>query len=147
MHLNKLITLSLFLGPSYSFSLDDFPYEDVLPVTDMLKDLYAQRDSGELEFKSPDAFKSFEQLANKYGYLSETHQVVTKDGYILDIFRIPGKIDEENLSNKPVVFLQHGLGADFMQWVMNYPEQSPAYVLANQGYDVWLGNNRGTTHG
>lgn len=34
-----------------------------------------------------------------------------------------------------------------MQWVMNYPEQSPAYVLAEHGYDVWLGNNRGTTYG
>jgi len=34
-----------------------------------------------------------------------------------------------------------------MQWVMNYPEQSPAYVLADQGYDVWLGNNRGTYFG
>ena len=112
----------------------------------MLKDLYAQRDSGELELNSPDAFKSFEFLANKYGYLSERHQVTTKDGYILDIFRIPGKLEEEN-TKKPVVFLQHGLGANMMQWVMNYPEQSPAYVLANQGYDVWLGNNRGTTFG
>jgi lysosomal acid lipase/cholesteryl ester hydrolase len=72
--------------------------------------------------------------------------VVTKDGYILDLYRIPGRIGDSNLA-KPAVLLQHGLGADMMQWVMNYPAQAPAYVLATQGYDVWLGNNRGTTHG
>jgi len=30
-----------------------------------------------------------------------------------------------------------------MQWVMNRPENAPAFVLAKNGYDVWLGNNRG----
>ena len=31
-----------------------------------------------------------------------------------------------------------------MQWVYNRPEVAPALVLARAGYDVWLGNNRGT---
>jgi lysosomal acid lipase/cholesteryl ester hydrolase len=30
-----------------------------------------------------------------------------------------------------------------MEWVMNTPETAPAFVLARNGYDVWLGNNRG----
>ena len=31
-----------------------------------------------------------------------------------------------------------------MQWVFNSPDVAPAFVLARAGYDVWLGNNRGT---
>ena len=30
-----------------------------------------------------------------------------------------------------------------MNWVWHFPNLAPALVLANSGYDVWLGNNRG----
>ena len=30
-----------------------------------------------------------------------------------------------------------------MAWVSAQPEVAPAFVLAKDGYDVWLGNNRG----
>ena len=31
-------------------------------------------------------------------------------------------------------------------WMPNKPEQVPPFVLAEQGYDVWLGNNRGVRY-
>lgn len=36
--------------------------------------------------------------------------------------------------------------ADMMEWVMNTGETAPAFVIARAGYDVWLGNNRGTRY-
>ena len=38
----------------------------------------------------------------------------------------------------------HGLWADMMCWIWNDAELSPAFNLVRAGYDVWLGNNRGT---
>jgi lysosomal acid lipase/cholesteryl ester hydrolase len=36
------------------------------------------------------------------------------------------------------------MGINMMQWILNTPETTQAFVLALAGYDVWMGNNRGT---
>jgi len=49
-------------------------------------------------------------------------------------------------TDKPPVLLVHGLQTDMMFWIVNHAEVSPAFVLAREGFDVWLINNRGTRH-
>eukprot|EP01087_Luapelamoeba_hula_P000438 TRINITY_DN10328_c0_g1_i1.p1 TRINITY_DN10328_c0_g1~~TRINITY_DN10328_c0_g1_i1.p1 ORF type:complete len:614 (-),score=68.36 TRINITY_DN10328_c0_g1_i1:47-1888(-) len=86
------------------------------------------------------------ELISTKGYPAEMHEVETSDGYILTVHRVKhGKrAQEEGL---PVVFMMHGFMDCSATWVINRDTQSLAYILANAGYDVWMGNNRGTRHG
>ena len=68
--------------------------------------------------------------------------MTTEDGYVLSVFRVKNP----NLKpNAPVIFMQHGLFGSGENWVMNGPK-SPAFYFAKLGYDVWLGNHRGTKY-
>ena len=93
---------------------------------------------------NPDITKTFAELCSDNGFASEAHEVTTEDGYILTVFRIPGLLGESP-SDKPPVFMQHGVFDSAYGWIMNYPDVSPAFVAAKAGYDVWLGNSRGNT--
>lgn len=82
-----------------------------------------------------------------FGYPLEIHQVVTKDGYILELHRIPHGLTEAKLPRsreKSVVFLMHGIYCTSGVFSINHRDKSLPYILADKGYDVWLGNQRGT---
>lgn len=97
---------------------------------------------GELE--GSDAFKTMDQIALENGFAIESHFVVTQDGYITSMWRIPGLLNEDlSDSKKPPLLMTHGMESDMMQWVMNRESAAPAFVLARNGYDVWMANNRG----
>ena len=87
---------------------------------------------------------SSKQIAEAIGLQMETHEVVTKDGYVLTMFRV-FKDSTSDTENKPVIFFQHGL-SDTADSMMINKELSPVYYLIQAGYDVWLGNNRGNKY-
>ena len=62
----------------------------------------------------------------KMGYPSETHEVITEDGYILQMHRIPfgKKSPPADGVERPAVYLQHGLLCSSADYVMGIPEKS-----------------------
>ncbi|KAJ8922164.1 hypothetical protein NQ315_004099 [Exocentrus adspersus] len=91
---------------------------------------------------------SITEYVTSFGYQIETYEnIQTEDGYLLQMFRIPyGKGVVESLTPRPAVFLMHGLLTSAESWVITGPERGMGFLLADRGYDVWLGNARGSTH-
>ena len=108
------------------------------------KDMSEEEDIAERILK----VKDFGDICRIYDYTYEEHVVLTKDGYLLGLHRLPSRKGEKKKgpgtsTGKPVVYLHHGLLMNSEIWVcLTDPSRALPFVLVENGYDVWLGNNR-----
>ncbi|XP_048617363.1 uncharacterized protein LOC106410859 isoform X1 [Brassica napus] len=107
--------------------------------------------------------RTCQDVITELGYPYEAIRVVTSDGYVLLLERIPRYNLLVTLTGasfpfsciiefftsicrrdaRKAVYLQHGILDSSMGWVSNGVVGSPAFAAYDQGYDVFLGNFRG----
>ena len=127
-HLNNAINYAYEKGPDHMMDA----FEKIDDTIDYLH-------RGEAREAHPDYSRDFSDIVynKKDGFSLETHQVGIANGYELKMFRIKHRSIKPDA---PVVFLQHGITDSADAWIMHDENNAPAFFLAKQGYDVWLGN-------
>ena len=96
-------------------------------------------------------YTEFEEVCNLWGYTYEAYNTYTDDGWYLTIFQITGRLDgsqrqvNPNATN-PVLF-QHGALEDaHLHLAVSMIGKPWVLSLYDAGYEVFLGNNRGTKY-
>ena len=100
---------------------------------------------GHINPDRPESEMSMLEIVRHHGYPIEHEFVETEDGHLLDVYRIKGPKGAEDKQRKPIL-LVHGILQSSFRFVINGPEKSIAYILADtDDYDVYMINLRGNT--
>ncbi|XP_077529164.1 lysosomal acid lipase/cholesteryl ester hydrolase-like [Haemaphysalis longicornis] len=87
------------------------------------------------------------ELIKYMGYPCEISYANTEDGYILEMDRVPNGLNGttpgagNTTSRYPVLFLP-AFSTASDNWFLNYPSQTPGFLFADAGFDVWSMNSR-----
>ena len=97
-----------------------------------------------------EAYPEYATEFAKSGVTWETVKVKTEDGWNLTLWHLTGNANGPYKVTKPSVLMQHGMGGQALVWTYlmetKSTEKQMAYQLAEDGWDVWLANNRGAQY-
>eukprot|EP00271_Cylindrocystis_brebissonii_P015310 TRINITY_DN3778_c0_g3_i1.p1 TRINITY_DN3778_c0_g3~~TRINITY_DN3778_c0_g3_i1.p1 ORF type:complete len:883 (+),score=143.64 TRINITY_DN3778_c0_g3_i1:597-3245(+) len=126
------------LGPPPNRELDASVQETVMVETAIIgEDNAVQVEAVPISVAMHLDTRTCEDLVLEAGYPFEAMKVVTPDGYVLTLARIPRK------DSRKAVLFQHGILDTALGWVSKGVVGSQAFGAYDQGFDVWLGNMRG----